>query len=176
MLEEYRTPTRKFVEGGDVHHSGELSNDGKKICNQSFLTVEWQQAENAIAAPLCTLSEILLQSVTELGERSSARSTEENESSERLGLSGQRFNTHRYPQLLEKVFSESLAIFCWKKLNNHDLSILHKMKNLDFLNTNVFFSGITALTAFNLNTKAVNGGMKALTAVFVDIKVLTVFC
>ena len=86
MLEENRTPTRQFIERGDVHHSGESASEAKKLrtqlldCRKSPCKID--KGTNAIFIPLSTQSEMQIQSMREVSERKLARSTEENVTSE----------------------------------------------------------------------------------------------
>ena len=90
--EENRTLTRQFVENGDLHASGESGSEAEdqvqsQLLDRKILSSEVDRKINAIVAQLATQLETLIQSVTELSERSSNRSTE---GSERLRSLGQR--------------------------------------------------------------------------------------
>ena len=95
MYEENTTPNRQFVKIGDARNSVESVSDvednlqsqspERRICSS-----EVDRRINAIAAPLATQLETLIQSVRERSEGSSNRSTEANVASERSRSSGQR--------------------------------------------------------------------------------------
>ena len=81
MSEEDRTPTRQLVEVGDVHLSGESASGGEDNLQSQLLDRRLSSSEvgrtiNAIAGPLVMQLETLIQSMRELSERSSNRSTE----------------------------------------------------------------------------------------------------
>ena len=100
MLEENRTPTRQFVEVGDVHPSGQSASEGEDNLQSQLLDRRMSSSEvdriiNAIGATLATQLETLIQSLGELSEKSSNRSTEGNAISERSRSSGQRSDTHQ---------------------------------------------------------------------------------
>ena len=97
MSEEYRTPTRQFIEVGDVHHSGDLASEGKEhlrlqLLDRAMTSSQVDTRINAIIATSSTQLEMLIQSVRELRERNSNHSTEGNLSSKRLRSSSQRFD------------------------------------------------------------------------------------
>ena len=82
MSEENRTLTRQFVEIGDAHNSVESASDAKDNLLSQLLErrLSWSEVDrkiNAVVAPLATQLEALMQSVRELSERSSNRSTTE---------------------------------------------------------------------------------------------------
>ena len=83
MSEGNRTPTQQFVEVGDAHVSAESTNDVEDNLQSDLLERKLSSSQvdrriNSIVAPLATQLETLIQSVTELSERSSNRSTEGN--------------------------------------------------------------------------------------------------
>ena len=87
MSEENRTPTRQFVELGDAHMSAESGSDAEDILQSQTLdrmlsSREVDRILHAIVAPLAMQQEALIQSIRELNERSSNRSTEGNVVSE----------------------------------------------------------------------------------------------
>ena len=68
MSEENRTPTRQFVEHGDVHHFGETASEGESNLQFQLLDGRMSSSEvyrriNATASPLATHLETLIQSV-----------------------------------------------------------------------------------------------------------------
>ena len=88
MCEEIRTPVRHSVEIGDAHNSVESASDiednlQSQLLERRFSSSEVDRRINPIVAPLAKQSETLIQSLRELSERSSNRSTEENVASER---------------------------------------------------------------------------------------------
>ena len=95
MSERNRTPTRSFIEVGNVHHSGESADEGEDNLQLQLLDRKMSSGEvdgriNAIVAPLATQFATLIQSVKELSERNSNHPTERNAESERSRSSGQR--------------------------------------------------------------------------------------
>ena len=95
MLEVNRAPARQLVEIGIVHHSDESASDGEEnllsqLLDRWMISSEIEKMLNAIVAPLSTQLEMLIQSVTELSERSLTLSTEGNVTSDRSRSSGQR--------------------------------------------------------------------------------------
>ena len=67
MCEENRTPTRQFVESGDVHQSGGSDSEGKDNLQSHLLERRLSSSEidrriNAIVAALAMQVETLLQS------------------------------------------------------------------------------------------------------------------
>ena len=98
MSGENRTPTRWFSELGDPHNLGESASYGKDNLLSQLLDGRMTPSEidgrlNAIVTPLSTHSELLIQSVRELNQRSSTRSTEWNLTSDRSRSSNQRSNS-----------------------------------------------------------------------------------
>ena len=85
---ENRTPTRQFVEIDKSHVLAESGSDTKDQLQSQLLDWKLSSSEvdrrrNAIVAPLSTQLQTLIQSVRELSERSSNRSTDKNVASER---------------------------------------------------------------------------------------------
>ena len=81
MSEENRMLTRQFVEFGYVYRSGELDSNEEENLRSQLLERRMTFSEigrriKAIFAPLSTPVEAFIQSVRELNERSSTRSTE----------------------------------------------------------------------------------------------------
>ena len=71
--------------------SGDAGDGEKHLCSQ-LLDRAWLRVDrkiNAIVAPISIQLEMLIQSVREINERSSTRSTEENVTSDRSRSSGQ---------------------------------------------------------------------------------------
>ena len=98
MSEENKTPTRPFIEIGDAHNQVESASDVEdnlqsQLLERKFSSSEVDRRIKAISAPLATQLETLIQSVRELSDRSSNRSTEGNVASERSKSSGQRPTT-----------------------------------------------------------------------------------
>ena len=98
MSEENRTRTRQFVEVGDAHVSAESASDAEddlqfQLLDRMLSSSEVYRRINTIIAPLATQLETLIQSVMDLSERNSNRSTEGNLTSERSRSSGQRSYT-----------------------------------------------------------------------------------
>ena len=119
LTEEHRTPTRQFVEVGDIHHLGEFTSEEEDTLQSQFLDrrmpsneVDWRI--NAIVAPLATQLETLIQPMRELRERNSNRSTEGATVSERSRSSGRRSDTEFcsfVPPLLSLL--DFLMIISW---------------------------------------------------------------
>ena len=83
MSEENRTPSRQFVEIGDIHHSVDSAGKGEgnlksQLLDRGMSTSEVDMGVKAIIACLATQFETLIQSVRELSERSSKRLREGN--------------------------------------------------------------------------------------------------
>ena len=83
MSGENRTPTRQFVEVGVAHVSAESASDvadnlQSQLPERKLSTSEVDRRINAIVASLTTQLETLFQSVKELSEKCSNRSTERN--------------------------------------------------------------------------------------------------
>ena len=80
MSEENRTSTRQFVEIGDAPNSIEPASDAEgnlqsQLLERRLSSSEVERRINAKVAPLATQLETLIQSVRELSERSSNRSS-----------------------------------------------------------------------------------------------------
>ena len=93
MSEGKRTATRRHVEIGDTHVSAQSGGDVKvnlqsQVLKQKLSPREVDRRINGIVAPLATPLEMLIQSVKDLSERSSNRSTERIVPSERSRPSG----------------------------------------------------------------------------------------
>ena len=87
-----------FVEVGDAYNPGESASDGEKnlqskLLHSGMASIELEGRINGILAPLSTQQETLIQSVMELNEGSSTRSTEKSIASDRSRSSGQRSDT-----------------------------------------------------------------------------------
>ena len=93
MAEGNRTPSRHFVEIGDGHVSVESGSDAEDNLKSQLpdrkLSSKVDRRIIAMFDPLNTQLEMLIQSVSEISERSSDQSTEGNVTSERSRLSGQ---------------------------------------------------------------------------------------
>ena len=122
MSEKNRTPTIQFGQVGDVHHSGESASDGEENLRSQLLDrrmssseVDWRMSaivtpiSRQLEMPISRQLEMLIQSGRELRERSSARRTEGNETSERSRSSGQR--SDKYIFAFYMFFAANLPLF-----------------------------------------------------------------
>ena len=81
MSEEMKTPTRLFFELGDAYISNDSVSDGEEKFQSQLLDHRMTSSEvdkriNGIVALLSNWFKMLIQSLRELNERSSTRSTE----------------------------------------------------------------------------------------------------
>ena len=121
MSEANRLPTRQFVEIGNSHVLAESASDfdddlQSQLLERKLSSGEVDKRINPIVAPLATQLETLIQSLRELSEKSSNRSTEGNVASERSRSSGQR--SDNYPT----IFLMDL----WKQQNTFFLGLMSR--------------------------------------------------
>ena len=121
MSEGNRTPTRQFVEVGDVNASVESLSDGEdnlqsQMLEKNLLSSEFDRRINAIFTQLVTQIEMLIRSIRELSEGGSNRSTEGNVASERSRLSRLRsdnvfcITVHVFDQRTIVLFTSGLLL------------------------------------------------------------------
>ena len=116
MSEENRTPTSQFVEVGDVDRLGESASEGEDNLRSQLLDRRLSLSEidrriNAIAAPLATQLETLIQSVRKLRERILNRSTEKNAACERSRLSDQHSDTYCFLVEFQFILFSNIHLF-----------------------------------------------------------------